>query len=246
MTQDAIPAGNDTIANLINPLSDPSIAVSYGRQIPKTGSTMAEQYLRLAHYPEQSRIKTAADIPVLGIKTFQSSNVCAAYNRELFLQIGGFAEPVICNEDMLYAAKAILGGYKIAYTAEAVVRHSHNYSYAKLFKRYFDIAVSLDHQAEILNLGSISAKGFDYLTGYLAFLKANNRYDLIPAALVESAFRYLGFKAGKSHTLIPFSLKKRFSLNKAYWEKSNSLTVLPLKLNHNARSNASTKGGSVT
>ncbi|VCW13919.1 hypothetical protein BANRA_01245 [Escherichia coli] len=42
---------------------------------------------------------------------------------------------------MYYTAKAILAGYKVAYVADAVVKHSHNYSPIDEFKRYFDIGV---------------------------------------------------------------------------------------------------------
>lgn len=42
---------------------------------------------------------------------------------------------------MFYAAKAILAGYQVAYAADAVVRHSHNYKPLEEFKRYFDIGV---------------------------------------------------------------------------------------------------------
>ncbi|BCH79609.1 hypothetical protein SEL3844_17250 [Salmonella enterica subsp. enterica serovar 4,[5],12:i:-] len=39
------------------------------------------------------------------------------------------------------AAKMIQAGYKVAYCAEAVVRHSHNYTPREEFQRYFDTGV---------------------------------------------------------------------------------------------------------
>lgn len=39
---------------------------------------------------------------------------------------------------MFMAARMIQAGYKIAYCAEASVRHSHNYTPKQEFQRYFD------------------------------------------------------------------------------------------------------------
>ena len=55
----------------------------------------------------------------LGIKTFFCSNVCAAYRREIYEELGGFVKHTIFNEDMIYAAKAVEAGYAIAYAADA-------------------------------------------------------------------------------------------------------------------------------
>jgi rhamnosyltransferase len=38
--------------------------------------------------------------------------------------------------DLIFAAKAILKGYKIAYVPEAKVTHSHNFSLVQQFERY--------------------------------------------------------------------------------------------------------------
>lgn len=52
---------------------------------------------------------------------------------------------------MYFAAKSVLNGYKVAYIAEAMVRHSHNYSLTEEFKRYFDIGVFHADQQWIRN-----------------------------------------------------------------------------------------------
>lgn len=78
----------------------------------------------------------------LGIKTYFCSNVCAAYKRDIFEQLGGFVNHTIFNEDMIYAAGVIQAGYAIAYAADAKVIHSHNYSGWQQFTRNFDLGVS--------------------------------------------------------------------------------------------------------
>ncbi|OHB58042.1 MAG: hypothetical protein A2Y07_00740 [Planctomycetes bacterium GWF2_50_10] len=139
-TQDSVCADENTIAELVRPLiGDPAIAVSYGRQIPKPSADPIEAFNRNFNYPSESRLKTKADLPVLGIKTYFCSNSCAAYRRYIFDKLGGFQEGVGTNEDMLFAAKAINAGYGVYYAAQARVFHSHDYTAALLWKRYFQI-----------------------------------------------------------------------------------------------------------
>lgn len=128
MTQDAVPADSGLIKNLIHPLSDTSVAVATARQLPKSDATAMECLIRSFNYPPESCIRTKKDIPTLGIKTFFCSDVCAAYNKKVYLELGGFDYPIKTNEDMFFAAKAIGRGYGIAYQADARVYHSHNFT----------------------------------------------------------------------------------------------------------------------
>ena len=91
-------------------------------------------------------MKSKEDIEKLGIKTFFCSDVCAAYKRDIFDRLGGYPDHAIFNEDMIYAHKAIMAGYSIAYAADACVYHSHNYTGVQQFHRNFDMGVSqADH-----------------------------------------------------------------------------------------------------
>ena len=128
------------IDELIRPLQDDSnIALCYGRQLPRPGAGPLERLIREFSYPAESILKTKKDIDALGIKTFFCSNSCSAIRRSVFSKLGGFKDNVIVNEDMLFAAKAILQGYAVYYSAAAKVYHSHSYSLAQTFKRYFSI-----------------------------------------------------------------------------------------------------------
>ena len=127
----------------------------------KNDCHIVEQYTRQFNYPEQSCVKTKADIPTLGIKTFFCSDVCAAYRRDLFEELGGFESPVIFNEDMFFAANAIEHGYGVAYAADAKVVHSHNYTMRQQFHRNFDLAVSQKQHPEIFEQVSSEAGGYE-------------------------------------------------------------------------------------
>ncbi|AEF95435.1 glycosyl transferase family 2 [Desulfotomaculum nigrificans CO-1-SRB] len=219
MTQDAVPANEETIGNLIKPLEQPDIIVSYARQLPKAGTKVTDKFLRLYNYPAQSKIKSKEDIPALGIGTFQNSNVCAAYRRAEFEKLGGFPQPTVSNEDMLFAAKAILAGYKVAYTAEAMVLHSHNYNCRQLFKRYFDIGASLDNAPFIKQVGKAESKGLDFICNQLKFVHAESGLVSVPAVFFEALCKYAGYKLGVNHCLLPKVFKKYLGLQKGYWTR---------------------------
>ena len=143
MTQDAIPADDQLVERFVEVFkSNPEIGIAYGRQLPREDCNIIERYTRRFNYPEKSRIKSKVDLPQLGIKTFFCSDVCAAYRRNYLLSAGGFEDPTIFNEDMIFAGKRILAGDKVAYVAEAKVIHSHNYTGNQQFHRNFDLAVS--------------------------------------------------------------------------------------------------------
>lgn len=140
LTQDAIPADEDVIAELIKPMqTDSNIAICYGRQLPRPNAQPLERFAREFNYPTQSILKTKNDIETLGLKTFFCSNSCSAIRHSIFNELGGFKNNVIVNEDMLFAAKAILRDYSVYYSAVAKVYHSHSYSLLQTFKRYFNI-----------------------------------------------------------------------------------------------------------
>ena len=99
--------------------------MAYARQLADKDCGLAERYTRSFNYPEESRVKTRADLKELGIKTFFASNVCCAYDREKFWFQGGFTNRTIFNEDMIFAGHAVLeDDYAVAYAAEARVIHS--------------------------------------------------------------------------------------------------------------------------
>lgn len=223
MTQDAMPSDRSTLSKLTYPLlQDKSVVVSYARQMAPEEASPSEKYLRLANYPPTTLLKSKEDIPTMGIRAFQNSNVCAAYKKEAFDSLGGFPAPAVCNEDMIFAARAILAGYKVAYTAEAKVWHSHELSSVTLFKRYFDIAASLDHEPCIRQVGRAGASGRQFFFNQLRYLSKEKQLKALPLVFIETAAKYLGYKCGSKHGLIPEGWKKYCGLNKNYWQNQNT------------------------
>ena len=116
MTQDALPADRKVIGNLVCAVSEnPGAGAAYARQLPRADCRFLERYTRSFNYPEQSSVKSLADIDKYGIKTYFCSNVCAAYDKGIYQKTGGFTERAIFNEDMICAGTMIQKGYSVVY-----------------------------------------------------------------------------------------------------------------------------------
>ena len=141
MTDDAVPGDKYMVENLLKAFEDPRVGAAYGRQMADPEDNYLEYYTRIFNYPPESSIKTKADLPKLGIKTFFCSNVCSAYRKKDYEAMGGFIHKTIFNEDMIMASRLIGADKAIAYQADAAVWHWHNYRCFEQLHRNFDLAV---------------------------------------------------------------------------------------------------------
>ena len=217
-TQDAVPADRYTVENLLKPFRDPQVAAVYGRQLPDQDCRMIERYTRSFNYPENSLKKTKNDISRLGIKTFFCSNVCAAYRKSVYEELGGFTFPVIFNEDMIMAGNMVKAGYGIFYAADACVIHSHNYSWIQQFKRNFDLAVSQADHPEIFKGMPSEGEGIRLVKSTARYLVKEGKAWLIPYLVVSSGFKFLGYRAGRAYQKLPRFLIKKFTMSPSYWK----------------------------
>ncbi len=217
MTQDAVPEDKDLIRNLLESFRNPQVAAAYGRQLPRKNAGTIEKYTRTFNYPEEGTIKSKEDLPRLGIKTYFCSNVCSAYRKEVYEELGGFVTKTIFNEDMIMAAAIIQAGYFIAYAAEAKVVHSHEYTYIQQFKRNFDLAVSQQQYKEVFSSVKSESEGIKLVKQTAQYLADEKKYILIPDLIFQSGFKYLGYLAGKNYERIPKSIIKKLSMNPHYW-----------------------------
>lgn len=220
MTQDAVPADEYLVERLVEALSqkleDP-VAVAYARQLPDKDCRVIERYTRGFNYPDKSFVKTEADLPRLGIKTYFCSNVCAAYNMDIYNRMDGFVPKTIFNEDMLYAADVIDAGYGIAYAAEARVIHSHNYSCTQQLRRNFDLAVSQADHPEVFGGLKSEGEGIRMVKQTARYLRKHKRWYLLPELVMQSGCKYTGYLLGKHYKKLPGHLIRRLTMNQTYW-----------------------------
>lgn len=217
MTQDAIPADERLLEKLVANLKG-DVAAAYARQLPKADCTPEEKLSRMFNYPEASRVKSAEDLAELGIKTFFCSNVCAAYRRDIYDQLGGFVRRTIFNEDMIYASKVIRNGYRIAYEAEAMVYHSHNYTNMQQLHRNFDLGVSQAEHPDIFDGVPSEAEGKKLVKAISKYLKENHMLYRLPAFYMQCACKYAGYLLGKSYKRLPQKMILWLTDNKEYWK----------------------------
>ena len=199
MTQDAMPADETLIEELVKPFDDPEVWAAYARQLPNEDCREVEKYTRSFNYPEKSMVKTKEDLDRLGIKTFFCSNVCAAWRREKYLELGGFVKHTIFNEDMILAGTMIKQGGKIAYGAKAKEIHSHNYSAFQQFHRNFDLAVSQTMYPEVFGGIRSESEGIKLVKKSLSYCIKIGKPWLMIQVVTQSAGKFLGYKMGQQY-----------------------------------------------
>ncbi len=219
MTQDAVPADRNLIENLVKALEkEKMIAAAYARQLPNEMCSFAERYTRSFNYPEKSYVRTQRDLSLYGIKTFFCSNVCAAYKKEIYQELGGFVRKTIFNEDMIYAGKLIQMGYGIAYAADAKVIHSHNYSCMQQFHRNFDLGVSQAEHPEIFAGVPSEGEGIKLVKKTINYLIQKRKIWLIPGVILQSGCKYVGYLSGKNYRKLPRKMILWCTMNREYWK----------------------------
>ncbi|MDR0412991.1 MAG: glycosyltransferase [Dysgonamonadaceae bacterium] len=218
LTQDALPADNRYIEQLLIPFRDEAVAMVSGRQVARADATEREKRIRQFNYPPLSSIKTQQDIPLLGIKTFFASNVCSAYRRSAYLQAGGFDSPLLTNEDLLIAARFIHSDYKIAYCAEAAVVHSHRFSLKQQFARNFDIGAFMRMNAPVFQGIRTTREGVKMVKFILGELLKKRHIGQALAFCFENGAKLLGYKLGFHYRHLSRRTIVRCSSNKNFWK----------------------------
>lgn len=219
MTQDAIPADDKLIERLVCAFDNPDVGAAYARQTVTEDAPLSEKFSRTFNYPEESLVKSSADIERLGIKTFFCSNACAMYDREVYEKLGRFPVDMIFNEDMVFARRLIESGKKIYYVADAKVIHFHNYTNKRQFKRNFDLAVSQAMHPEAFSGVSSESEGVRYaMKAFSYFVKQGKPLYFIPFA-ITCACRLVGYKLGKNYMKLSRKLVLKCTDSPYYFER---------------------------
>ena len=236
MTDDAVPADRFLIERLLDAFSGGKetseagapqaesgeslpVAEAYARQLPTEECGEAERFTRCFNYPGTSFEKSREDLPQLGIKTYFASNVCCAYRRDIYDKLGGFCSDAIFNEDMIYAAKAVQAGYRIAYRADARVLHAHRYTALQQLHRNFDLGMSQAMHPEVFSGLRSEGEGIRLVKETAAHLLRTGHVVQVPELCWQSSFKYLGFRLGRSFRRLPYRLCLRLAMNRTYLEK---------------------------
>lgn len=222
MTQDALPVDDLYLSNLIQGFEDNDVVMISGRQVPKSDANYVERLTRAFNYPAISIVRSQKDIESMGIKAYFFSDVCAAYRRSFLEETGGFDSPIISNEDMLLAAKALQAGYRVRYEAKAEVYHSHNFSLRYQYCRNFDVAVFMEMYKDIVKGDGTTGEGIRMVLYTEKELFLHLHFVSMFRCVFESASKFLGNRAGRRYrSLSKEKIMKRTS-NPVFW-KSNDI-----------------------
>lgn len=197
MTQDAVPADEFVIENLMCPFEDGHVAIVSGRQLPKEDARPFERLVREFNYPDESNKRSEKDIGRLGIKAFFSSDVCCMYRRSSLGAIGGIPAPCPTNEDMLAAARCLKAGMSVCYVSDACVYHSHNLTFRQQIVRNVAIGSFLKRHSSELADSSEKEEGFKLLEYVFKGLKVNGEYWEMIAFVGDCVARLLGNRIGR-------------------------------------------------
>lgn len=195
ISQDIVIENTDYLYNLVNPIINGEADACYSRQLTKYDNI--EKYTRESNYPDKSIIKTKDDIEKLGLKTFFFSDASSAVNTKVFKKLNGYdGKNLPINEDMYFAYKLIMNGYKIKYCADSVCYHSHNFKLKELYDRYKLTGKFFKENSYIDNFGTNKSGGG--LAKYILkrAIKDKNIKVLI-RFVPDMAARYIGMKVGK-------------------------------------------------
>lgn len=220
MTQDAVPVDSHLISNLVKAFEeDAQISLCYARQIAGKHGDVLEQYTREFNYPDKDIVKGKEELATMGIKAFFCSDVCAVYKKSVYDELGGFVKKTIFAEDAIMAYHMIMADYKIKYSKDAKVIHSHNYNYMQQFKRNFDVGVAHSQYHEIFGSVQSVPEGVKLVKETSRQMIEEKKYLQLVDLFFASGFKFLGYKFGCHYKSLPESIVLKMTSFKPYWNK---------------------------
>jgi rhamnosyltransferase len=219
-SQDAYAVDDGWLAALATSLrSVPDAAAVYGRQIAHEAATPPERYFLGFLYPPEPRLQRIGDATELTFEATHFSNVNSAIPRALW-ERHPFAEDIIMSEDQEWSRRMLLAGRVIVYEPRAAVRHSHDYTIASAFRRFFDSGVSAERSyvgESAESSAALRKAGIQYAAGEIRWLWETGQRRWIPYTAVYELAKFAALQLGRRHRRLPTKLKRRLSGLPSYW-----------------------------
>ena len=125
---DAVPCGNNYLRELLAPFSDTEVVAVYGNQLCHDDASALVRKDHARAFGDGSLAANWGNF---------FSLASSAIRKDKLLQ-HPFSNELQYSEDIDWAHRARTRGEKIAYAANAQVRHSHNYTLPQLRKRFYN------------------------------------------------------------------------------------------------------------
>lgn len=202
---------------LTAPFTNPSVALSYGRQVGDHRTKYSEARVLLQWFPEKS-------IPRQHHPFCNNAN--AAVRRSVWQDLP-YDESLTGLEDLDWARRAQAKGLEVSYVAEAPVAHVHEESWKTVVNRYRREAIAykriMGDEATVAGLESVrlaltNAIG-DYVQAAREGVMMNNFLEIPKFRVAQFFGAWQGFRQGD---VISEGLKRRF-----YYPASNAGLDVP-------------------
>lgn len=195
VTQDVVIKDDLWLYKLINDIGKDGIAAAYSRQVTKYNNI--EKYTRECNYPDKSKVVSKKDIKNLGLKTFFFSDAASAIDTKVFKKLNGYdGKRLPISEDMYIAYKIIENNYKIKYSAESVVYHSHNFTLKEVYDRY-KLTGKFFKENNYLDKYGTNKTGGGLAKYILKRAIQDKNIKVLIRFLPDMAARFIGMKVGK-------------------------------------------------
>ena len=179
LSQDALPAGDDFLSRLVEPLEDPAVVGATARVLPHpeddplTARTVLEAQEASAVH-QRCELAPGTVLADLGREEraglLRFNDVASVIRREALVALPFPDLPF--GEDSAWAAKALDAGHALVFAAGAVVLHAHRYGPRSAFERYRVDAV---FQRQVHGI-AVRPSLFSVLRGWIFELRADVKH----------------------------------------------------------------------
>ena len=195
ITQDIVVEDDMWLYYLTLPIFNNEAESTYARQITKYNNI--EKYTRESNYPDKSFIVSKKDINKRGLKTFFFSDAASAVDTKIYKELKGYdGKNLPISEDMYYAYKVIMNGYKISYEAKSIVYHSHNFTLKQIYERY-KLTGKFFKENSYLDQYGTTGSGAGLAKYVLKRILQEHNIKMLFRYPFDMAARLFGMKAGK-------------------------------------------------
>jgi hypothetical protein len=199
-----VPTSAEWLWELVKPLHDTSIAITYGRQVGGPETKFSEQALFQKYFPDHSTNNQSS---------FFCNNANSALRTSCWRQ-NPFNETLTGLEDMHLAKALVQRGLKVAYVPTAAVYHFHHEKWRQVKRRYEREAIALREIMPEVHIHWHDALRY-FIAGVLGdWARALNRKCLHAVFFEVVAFRscqYLGsWRGNHQHRRLSHREKERY------------------------------------
>lgn len=219
LSQDALPADDHWLKNLVRPFEDSRVGAVYGRQIPPEGTGALRSRALESVYPAEREVRSIPASGKLSLGTIRFSNANSAVRTDIWRRFR-FSEDILVAEDRWLCYQILKNSMSVVYEPSAAVVHGHERSLLGEFKWAVDIGLSVKRMGffDDPDAGSDMAYGIRCVKEDWRHFASSRMYFSGMKSIAVSAAKWLGVQVGKREKYIPRWLMKCLSMNMKHLE----------------------------